>query len=590
MTGPTAGTALVVLQAGELAGLRDLAERVQAQCGRSPAPGLPELLATVSAERVEAPVRLAVVATSTPDLSLKLGKALKRLADPACRGIKGVAGVYFGARPMDTNGRLAVLFPGEGSQYPRMFEELCLHFPEVRACFDLLDRSARGGDEPYVPSRYIFPPRLAAGAVDDPDDRLWRMAGAVEAVFTANRAAAALLDRLHVVPDVLAGHSTGEYNALLAAGAIDVDDEDLVQHLRRGHVISRELAETGRVPEGVLLAAGPADPAVIGPILGRRRGSVWPALDNCPSQLVLFALADVAADVVADLRQVGVFAQPLPFGRAYHTELFEPARAALQPFLDDLPIRPPRRTVYSCSTAAPYPDEPAAIRQVLAGQWTARVRFRETVEALYEAGIRMFVEAGPRGNLRQFVDDTLRGRDHLAVAIDHLQRPGLEHLHHVAARLVAAGVSLDLRPLWPHQSEARAGGSKSRRELPLKLGLPHMALEGGGPRAAHVHRPVSPAKDLTTAPVLPSPVRDRAAGRAAAAMPAKPRVLPTPRPAQPPCPPRSRSGVVSAFLRTMDAHVAAQETVMLAALGRPGTHPGLRLKTSRTRCRRRAAR
>ena len=181
-------------------------------------------------------------------MSGKLAKALKCLANPECQRIKGISGVYFDARPMRAYGRLAVLFPGEGSQYPRMFEDLCLHFPEVRTCFDLLDRSAQGNDEHYLPSSYIFPPPRPPDAADDPDQRLWRMAGAVEAVFTANRAAWALLGRLRVVPDVLVGHSTGEYNALLAAGAIDVDDDDLVRHLRRGHLISRELGETGRVP------------------------------------------------------------------------------------------------------------------------------------------------------------------------------------------------------------------------------------------------------------------------------------------------------------------------------------------------------
>ena len=256
-----------------------------------------------------------------------------------------------------------------------------------------------------------------------------------------------------------------------------------------------------------MLAAGPADPAVIGPILERHRGSVWPALDNCPSQLVLFALADVAQHVVADLRQAGVFAQPLPFGRAYHTELFEPVRTALQPFLDDLPVRRPRLLVYSCSTTTPYPDEPAAIRQVLAGQWSARVRFRETVEALYDAGVRLFVEAGPRGNLRQFVDDTLRGRDHLAVAIDHMQRPGLVQVHHVAARLAAAGVALDLRLLRPHRSEAPERADRPRREILLELGLPRMTLGGGVKRATQVARLVSPLPDLTTSRVPTSPIR-----------------------------------------------------------------------------------
>jgi malonyl CoA-acyl carrier protein transacylase/phosphopantetheinyl transferase (holo-ACP synthase) len=568
MTLPMGSPALLVLQASDLGALRRLTEQVRAQCGESRAPSLHELVVSFGAERIDAPARLAAVATSTTDMGEKLGQALEHLADPECRRIKGIGGVYFDARPVGAYGHLAVLFPGEGSQYPHMLQELCLYFPEARARFDLLDRSAQGDDERYLPSSYIFPPPRAPGAADEPDERLWRMAGAVEAVFTANRAASALLDRLHVVPDVLAGHSTGEYNALLAAGAIDVDDEGLVQYLRRGHLISRELGETGRVPEGELLAAGPADPAVIGPVLERHRGSVWSALDNCPSQLVLFALANAAPDVVTDLRKAGVFAQPLPFGRAYHTELFEPARAALQPFLDDLPVRRPRRTVYSCFTAAPYPDEPGAIRQVLSGQWTAKVRFRETVEAMYEAGVRLFVEAGPRGNLRQFVDDTLRGRDHLAVAIDQVQRPGLLHLQHVIARLAAAGVALDLRLLRPREFEGEARAGKSRRGLLLELGLPLMALDAGAPRATPERRPVGPAQPPVSSPVLTAPVQDGPASRAASVVPSEPGPPPTVRATRAPGPPWARSEVVSAFLHTMGSYTAAQEAVTLAVLRR----------------------
>ena len=84
--------------------------------------------------------RLAVVATSIADLRQKLGRAIERLADPACARIKDVKGIYYAAEPLGRQGKLAFLFPGEGSQYPNMLADLCLHFPEVRAWFDRADQ------------------------------------------------------------------------------------------------------------------------------------------------------------------------------------------------------------------------------------------------------------------------------------------------------------------------------------------------------------------------------------------------------------------------------------------------------------------
>ncbi len=84
--------------------------------------------------------RLAVVASSTDDLQEKLAYALKRLADPDCHQIKDLKGIYFFDTPLSKEGKLAFLFPGEGSQYVNMLADLCIYFPEVRACFDRTDR------------------------------------------------------------------------------------------------------------------------------------------------------------------------------------------------------------------------------------------------------------------------------------------------------------------------------------------------------------------------------------------------------------------------------------------------------------------
>src|SRR5215211_5567812 len=119
--------------------LEDLAFSLSCDFGRSPTP-----------------YRLAIVATSLDDLKQKLARATERLAQPSCRQIKDVSGIYYASEPLGRKGKLAFMFPGEGAQYPNMLADLCLHFPEVRACFDRTDRLLRGHSRGYLPSDYIF--------------------------------------------------------------------------------------------------------------------------------------------------------------------------------------------------------------------------------------------------------------------------------------------------------------------------------------------------------------------------------------------------------------------------------------------------
>ena len=78
------------------------------------------------------------------------------------------------------------------------------------------------------------------------------------------------------------------------------------------------------------------------------------------------------------------------------------------------PAGPPKVELWSCSTAGRFPDEPAAVQELAVRQWRTPVRFRETIRGMYDAGVRVFIEVGPRGNLSAFVSDTLGKASHAA--------------------------------------------------------------------------------------------------------------------------------------------------------------------------------
>ena len=104
-----------------------------------------------------------------------------------------------------------------------------------------------------------------------------------------------------------------------------------------------------------------------------------------------------------------------PTAAAVESSNLTPYVDHLRQIFEEAQILPARVPIYSCTTAAPYPDDPDEIRKLMVDHWLMPVEFRKTIETLYEDGVRIFVEVGPRGNLSAFVEDILRGKRFCAV-------------------------------------------------------------------------------------------------------------------------------------------------------------------------------
>jgi acyl transferase domain-containing protein/phosphopantetheinyl transferase len=393
--------------------------------------------------------RVAIVAASIEDLESKVDEVIDRLGDAHCTQIRRTDGIYFFEHPLGENGALAFMFPGEGSQYPNMLRELCVHFPEIRALFDLIDGAFSLAGREYLPSELIFPP---TGVSDsnrrDTEDVLRRTEFASESIFAASLGLLALLDRLEIKAHAIVGHSTGEFSGLIASGANPLNGETrLKKDILELNSLYRSLAEVGKIPEGNLVSVSGIDKQVILPLL-ERHGDLELAMDNCPQQIIVCGTTDSTTSLRRALRNSGAVCMPLPFSRAYHTRHFRAFCDAYAEFLQRFEIRAPRIALYSCSTAALFPNDPVHITRLAADQWGRTVRFRETIEAMYDAGIRIFLEVGPRNNLTAFVDNTLDGKPHLAVPLDMPSRSGLTQLNHCLALLAAHSVPMVLDHLY----------------------------------------------------------------------------------------------------------------------------------------------
>ncbi len=417
--------------------------------------------------------RLGVVAGSLAELADRLSPLPTKLSDPARASIRDARGVYFWNEPLchAAAKSFAFLFPGEGSQYPGMLADLCIHFPIVRQLFDTADRIARDVGDTIPPSEHLF------GRTEERDEKLWSPATAVNVVLNAQWAMYQLLTRLELRPDAVVGHSSGELLALAAAGVFPAD-RALEQKLGRLGSIFRGFESSGDLPEARLVAIA-ADRHRVDSLC-RAAGALNAAvaMDNCPHQVVLAVPPSELERIVGRLREESILWEVLPFSRAYHTAGFRPVVGPIADFFTEMTLNAPRVPIYSCASGRRMPEESDAIRALAVDQWTRTVAFRETIEAMHADGFRLFVDVGARGNLAGFVEDTLRGKPAFAIAANLPRRNGLTQLNHLVAATFAQGVHLKADYLYarrrPRAVDWNAPDAPARATVELAIGFPEM--------------------------------------------------------------------------------------------------------------------
>lgn len=428
----------------------DLSRRARALAEfltRNPSTELKNLAFTLNAELQPGGCRLAIVAESAADLQSRLGRASDRLDDPRCGHIKDSRGSYYFDHPLGPQGKVAFLFPGEGSQYLNMLADLLPHFPEVREHFSRCDRLSHcngGGPEPI--SQHIFvPDQLSEAERTAAEKELWRLGNAVSSILISEWALYLLLLELGVRPEMVGGHSAGEFSALLAAGCVEPDDFFIEQLFALSRVLQAQ-EDDGSLAEVSLLAVA-AGRGTVREMLGSEAGIVV-AMDNCPHQTVVACPPETAAAAQERLGTQGIACERLPFRRPYHTPLFEPFLGPIAAMYDRLHVRSPRLALYSCTTGRRFPTDAAAIRRLGVAHWASPVEFIRLAQSMHAEGARLFVECGPRGNLTSFLQDILRGQSFEAVAVNSAHRSGLTQINHMAALLAAHHVPMRLEHLY----------------------------------------------------------------------------------------------------------------------------------------------
>jgi len=387
---------------------------------------------------VSRPARLAIVATDAADLARKLQTAATSIEAKPESAFTSPAGTHYGLGAVA--GKVAFVFPGQGSQYVGMGADVALGFDEARSVWD--EAAGVALDDTTKLHDLVFPPPVFTDEDREAQQRrLTATEWAQPALAAANGACFALLTKAGLVPDFLGGHSFGEISALEAAGVLD-----RVGTLRVAR--ARGVAMRDASSDQGAMSAVKATAAELSPFLAAENGAVVIANYNAPKQLVISGRADAVARIEKQLEAREIVARRLPTAGAFHSPLVAGATVPFGEFLAGIPVSAARLSVIAGTDATPYPAAAGEVRARLRDQLALPVRFADLVASMYEAGARTFVEVGPGGVLSGLVEQCLEGKPFAAVNLDRKGQHGMTALWNALGRLAVLGHRVEFAGLW----------------------------------------------------------------------------------------------------------------------------------------------
>ncbi|MDJ0865830.1 MAG: type I polyketide synthase, partial [Myxococcota bacterium] len=343
----------VLLGAPDVAGLRARLEALltEARQGRAPATGPPR------EADLRAPERLAIEYGDAAELATRAERATKALASdqPALwRAVRG-QGVF---RGRGAPGKVAFLYTGQGSQYVNMLASLRRADPVVRETFEEADRVM----QPILGhplSDLLFADPEDAAAVESHAAQLKRTEITQPAVLTVDAALTRLLASHGIQPDLVMGHSLGEYGALVASGALSFPHALEAVSARGREMAGLEVEDPGK------MAAVFAPLSDVEALVAEIGDGALIANVNSTSQAVVGGPSAAVERVVAACTERGLQAVELPVSHAFHTPVVAPASEPLRRTLERLSLAPPEIPVVANVHGELYPRGPGAVPEML---------------------------------------------------------------------------------------------------------------------------------------------------------------------------------------------------------------------------------
>ncbi len=346
----------------------------------------------------------------------------------------GVHGIFYQHEGLLSRGKLAFMYPGIDS----------LNLP----------------DTTEVATRYQLPhvPKPAGGSLEE--------RGLL--VFQISELYTRILRKWRLTPDVMFGHSLGEWSGVVHSG------------LTPGKTVGQVITTLGPgmmpIPGVEFAACGCSLEKALEAIDGLQDIEV--SHDNCPHQTIICGKTPSIDEALIRLREARIISRKLDFQSGFHTSLFRDYLGPLKQNFAVMEFSEPTLPLWSATTLTPYPaGDSEALRELLIEHLIKPVRFRELTERLYHDGVRVFVQVGA-GSLPGFVSDTLRGRPHLALTTAQSGKMPTDQLLHLALALFTEGADFELTLLDEHLWDRfRLSPEKFQSPWPGKADEPQLLLQ-----------------------------------------------------------------------------------------------------------------
>ncbi|HUO09663.1 MAG TPA: SDR family NAD(P)-dependent oxidoreductase [Phycisphaerae bacterium] len=372
-------------------------------------------------------------------------------------------GVYFGAgKP----GRLAVLFPGQGSQYVGMMRDLACAFPQMLDVLEAGNAAFGKAEHGERLSDRIYPVPVFTDAARAANEKLLADTRVAQpALGAVNAGTWEILRHFGVKAEAVGGHSFGEVVALWAAGRIDAAGLHRIACAR-----GKAMADVagGADAGGMLAVMMPLED--VKKFVAGEKLELIVANKNSPEQAVLSGRTGEIERAAKILEGRGVRARKLPVSAAFHSPLVAGAEGPFGAALKGIAFAAGDIPVFANATGDVYPAEEGEARELLASQLARPVEFVAQVERMYGNGVRTFVEVGPGGKLSGLVRAILGGREHHAIAVDASggKRSGLFDLACAVGHLAALGHRVELTR-WDEEFSRQPRGETKKPAMTVRL-------------------------------------------------------------------------------------------------------------------------
>ncbi|MCB9283736.1 MAG: SDR family NAD(P)-dependent oxidoreductase [Lewinellaceae bacterium] len=384
---------------------------------------------------LKAPHRLAVDYSNAEELASKLERALKALKSDKPGGwrVLNAKGIFYGkGKP----GKVAFLFTGQGSQYVNMLDELRKVEPIVAETVAQADKVMKPLLGKPI-TEFIYVDGADAAKVEEAEEQLKQTEITQPAVLTVDTSLSRLMQAYGIQPDMVMGHSLGEYGALVCADVLSFD-QALEAVSARGHQMAKvQVDDKGK------MAAIFGSYEKIAELLEKIEGYVEIANINSNGQSVIGGATQPVLDAMELCKEAGFHVAELPVSHAFHTRIVAPASEPLKVVLAGLNVRSPRIPVIANISGDFYPmgpDVKSEIVDILSKQVASPVQFVKGVKKLYDEGVRAFIEMGPKKALNGFVKDILSDEEDVFNLFTNMPKVGdMEAFNQALCGMYAAG-------------------------------------------------------------------------------------------------------------------------------------------------------